>query len=97
MAAGEKPCFKLYIASKADKKKTHAIAAGWPSDRGPGLSMRFDKDVVAIKFADGTVAKPDDVWLNSFDERIGSPHSRAVVQPPAGQPDAAIGDDDILF
>ena len=103
MAAGDKPAFRIVIVSKADKTKKRSFAAAWVSDSGDRLNGSFDKEVVAIKFADGTVAKPESCYVNFYDNRGEQPRPRREPAPSVAsngvgdEPTGDFGDDDIPF
>lgn len=67
--AGEKPSFKVLLVSKADKTKRVGLLAAWPSAQGDSYTGKFDQQIVAIKLADGSVVKPDAVYINLYDNR----------------------------
>lgn len=107
MSGGQKPAIKVVLVNKADKSQKRGLLAAWVRDDGNGFSGKADKDVVAIKFADGTVWKAADVYVNVYDNRESSPPQRAhrpafMGAPPqtgGGGDDAPpdFGDDDVPF
>lgn len=103
MAAGQKPVIRVQIAKKTDKAAKKYIAAAWLRDDGKGLSGKFEKEVVAIKFSDGTVARAEDVWINFYDERMRDDdrpsNYRQSAKPGSAPPSGAqdFGDDNIPF
>ena len=108
MSGGQKPAIKVVLVNKADKSQKR----GGSSRRGcattaTGSAAKADKDVVAIKFADGsTVWKAADVYVNVYDSRELAPpqphrprswaHLRRQVEvATTRRPD--FGDDDVPF
>jgi hypothetical protein len=102
MGTGDKPAIRILAVSKADKTKKRSIAAAWVSDDGERLNGMWDKDIVAVKFSDGTVATRDKHWINVYDNRGEQPSRRtksSTFEPPPdnGDPPPDFGDDEIPF
>lgn len=103
MSGGQKPAIKVVLVNKADKSQKRGLLAAWVRDDGNGFSGKPDKDVVAIKFADGTVWKAADAYVNVYDNRESGPSGppqRAPQRTAAPKVDDAppdFGDDDIPF
>lgn len=96
MAAGDKPALKVQLVSKADKSRRVGLLAAWPSQAG-GFTGKFDKSIVAIKLADGTVIKPDAVYVNVYDNHDEGPPKQASAIKPSDEPPPDFGEDDTPF
>ncbi len=90
MAAGDKPAIRVLVVSKTDKTRKRTIAAAWVSDDGSRLNGAWDKDVVAVKFSDGTVARREDCYLNVYDNRD---EQRSPRREPAASASNGVGDE----
>ena len=100
--AGDKPSFKVLLVSKVDKTKRVGLLAAWPSMQGESYTGKFDQQIVALKLADGSVVKPDAVYINLYDNRESGPSSspqRAATKPApsSAEPPDFGGDDDLPF
>ena len=73
--AGEKPAIKVSIVRKDKAGPARDIAAGWVNDDGR-IGARAGRDIVAIKFSDGSVMQIADCYVNIYDNR-GEQQQRA--------------------
>lgn len=97
--AGDKPSFKVLLVSKADKTRRVGLLAAWPSMQGDSFTGKFDQQIVAIKLADGTVVKPDQVYINLYDNREQGAAKPTPAKPStkADEPPPDFGEDDTPF
>ncbi len=83
-----KPRYSITARRKSDGKDSKAfirIAAAWEGKFADRHQFSFEKDVAEIVMRDGTVLKPEDLWLDMKDWSQGGGTTRSA-NTPTGEP-----------
>ena len=65
---GKRPDIKLELVSKANKEKV-SFVLGWLNDEGDRIGCVLCKEIESVRLADGRVVRPENVWVNFYDNR----------------------------